>query len=71
MDVLEIIEEYLEVHGYDGLYEPGECACKSGDLAPCGNIGHSCQPGYLIDKKGEYDFYIGPKGGGVDCNEQD
>ncbi len=47
MTVKEIIEAYLKEHGYDGLYYPGECACKIGDLASCDNLNLECQPGYI------------------------
>lgn len=46
-DVLEIVEQHLEQNGYDGLFYDGECACKVGDLAPCGEINGGCEPGYL------------------------
>ena len=45
MTVLEMIEHYLRENGYDGLYNPGECACLVGDLAPCGEVGHDCMAG--------------------------
>jgi hypothetical protein len=57
---LDIIEEYLNKNGFDGLYcEGGECACMKDDLAPCGQIEHDCAGGYLQDKESnEYDFII-------------
>lgn len=62
MTVLDIVRQYLESNGYDGLYDAGECACKRDDLAPCGNIGHDCMPGYLsaCDCGDEHDWHIGP-----------
>ena len=44
--VLTIVRDYLEAHGYDGLY--GEyCACLSGDdMAPCGELSYNCAPGF-------------------------
>lgn len=48
MNVLKIVETWLRQHNFDGLVEPdGECACKLGHLAPCGQIGHGCIPGHL------------------------
>lgn len=44
--VIDIINDYLGKHGYDGLYEPGECACEKGDLGPCCSSCLSCMPGY-------------------------
>ena len=63
MNVLEIVRQYLESNGYDGLYDDGECACKRDDLAPCGSIGHDCMPGYLTacDCADEHDWHIGPE----------
>jgi hypothetical protein len=59
--VLEIVRSYLEQNGYDGLYDPGECACLKDDLAPCGQIGHSCEPGYqYAGHDPDYDWMIGP-----------
>jgi len=52
MNVKEIVEQFLEANGYDGLYnENGGCACKRDDLMPCRNVcGTSqddCRAGYL------------------------
>jgi len=48
MNVQEIIIDWLTSHGYDGLYNAdGQCACKLGDLMPCGEPGIDCAPGYL------------------------
>ena len=64
--VKEIIKEYLIKNNYDGLYIPGECACKIGDLCPCEGNCIDCQPGYFQNKEDvgyseDCDFYIGPK----------
>jgi len=62
MDVKEIVEKYLEENGFDGLFYPGECACRCGDLAPCDHILLECEPGYLDrDTTGEFDFVISSK----------
>ena len=37
MDVKQIVREYLEKNGYDGLYsENGRCGCDFEDFMPCG-----------------------------------
>ena len=69
MTIKEIITEYLKENGFDGLFFPGECACRADDLAPCENILPGCQPGYLgpcPKTCGEHDWHIaligqGPK----------
>tara|TARA_Y100000310_G_C20624286_1_gene785002 strand:- start:350 stop:529 length:180 start_codon:yes stop_codon:yes gene_type:complete len=45
--VLAILEQWLKANGYDGLYSPGECACKIGDLIVCESECSQCAPGYL------------------------
>ena len=43
----EITVDWLETHGYDGLYsEDGDCACQLSDLMPCGEPGVGCSAGY-------------------------
>ena len=65
--VKEIIKEYLIKNNYDGLFYPGECACKIDDLCPCcAEICMNCQPGYFqnkedVDYPEDCDFYIGPE----------
>lgn len=61
MDVQDIVGKWLEENGYDGLYDPGVCACKLSDLMPCGNLCPSCEAGYLCKSNGECeaDFHIG------------
>lgn len=51
MTVKEIVAKWLKDNGFDGLYECGECACKLGDIAPCGSFDAfvNCRPGYLIE----------------------
>ena len=43
MNVYDIVKEYLQSHGYDGLVGLG-CACLLDDLAPCGKVA-DCVPG--------------------------
>jgi hypothetical protein len=64
MDVFDIIETHIEEGGFDGLYNSdGECACKKGDLAPCGGIDGDCEPGYVLEGDCPiHDYHIGPKG---------
>ena len=63
LDVIEIVAEYLDREGYDGLYSScGDCACKTDDLAPCGEIHGDCAAGYLQPCPpdcGEHDWHIG------------
>jgi len=63
MTVKEIVKNYLEEHGYDGLYAPYlKCSCKIDDLMPCGVCFDDCRAGYLILCEDEdYDFCIGEK----------
>jgi len=52
---------WLKRRGFDGLYFPGECACKVDDLYPCGER-CDCKPGVLKPCDcGEHDWHIGPK----------
>jgi len=61
MDVKEIMTEYLTEKGFDGLFYPGECACKSEDLMPCDASCLACEPGCLIPSEDtDFDFKIGP-----------
>jgi len=57
--IADIVTKFLEDNGYDGLYLPGECACKLDDLFPCGQVDLWCQRGYLQEGDDEFDFYIG------------
>ena len=61
MDVQDIVDEWLKANGYSGLYCPGECACKVGNLFPCGYSSNDCYAGYEIPCDcGDHDFHIGP-----------
>lgn len=54
----------LRKHGYDGLYFPGECACKTDDLYPCGERQSGCLPGVLKpcpEDCQEHNWHIGPR----------
>jgi len=48
MTVKEIIKTYLREHGYDGLYNNGECGCEIDDIGPCESIIDDCRPGYKV-----------------------
>jgi len=48
MTLIEIVEKYLADNGFDGLYSHQDCACKKGDLFPCGSPFDDCKPGYLF-----------------------
>ena len=60
--VEDIVLEWLKENGYDGLYNPGKCACEISDLFPCGgqDCYLECMPGYKTKIKpgSEYDFII-------------
>jgi hypothetical protein len=60
IDVLDMITEYLEQHGYHGLYNPdGECACTPPGLAPCSNMSQHCVAGWMAPCDcGEHDWHI-------------
>jgi hypothetical protein len=62
MDVIDIVRWYLRKHGYDGLYQRGECVCSVDDLMPCGEYAGCCRPGYKGPCDGtcggECDFHI-------------
>ena len=71
MTVIQIIAEYLEQNKYDGLYQPGECACLKDDLAPCGQVENGCEPGHKTDAPGNCpsDWHIGAKNSDNECSE--
>lgn len=48
MIVSQIVKQWLQEHGYDGLVqEDGECACMVSCLAPCCELGKDCKAGVL------------------------
>jgi len=65
--VLEIVRQWLEEHGYDGLYT-SNCGCPIDDLAPCaaedGERFLNCRAGYKQSREHEKGFcrglWIGP-----------
>ena len=58
--VKSIIEDYLREHGFDGLFNPGECSCRMDDLFLCETAQTDCMPGYLM-----------PCPGGDECDCED
>jgi len=62
MTLKEIVRQWLDEHGYDGLYREGECGCLKDDLMPCDNPSEHCEAGYRLPcENGEWDFLIGPR----------
>ena len=60
MTVREIIKQYLDANGFDGLFDD-DCACQKGDLCPCDSNCMDCQPGYKTSCPadcGEHDWHI-------------
>ncbi len=49
IDVKEIVKQYLEQNGFDGL-AGDECGCLIDDFFPCDGPGPDCQPGYKIEQ---------------------
>jgi len=54
----DMIREWLESHGYDGLYhkyEDDPCGCRKDDLCSCESSPRFCLPGYAHeDEHGRY-----------------
>jgi hypothetical protein len=44
----DLLKPWLKEHGYDGLYNNEECACRVDELAPCGWSPDVCEclPGH-------------------------
>lgn len=68
MIVKDIIKDYLELKGFDGLYNDNECGCENSDLIPCDEDFRFCEPGYKTkcipgqcNADGDCPFHIGAK----------
>mgnify|MGYP001014837029 CR=1 FL=1 len=61
--VLDIIRNYLDAHGFDGLFNSlNPCACKKDDLAPCAGLQEDCRTGYIVPMDcPDHEFHIGPE----------
>jgi hypothetical protein len=58
MDVKQIVREYLEKNGYDGLYsENGRCGCDFEDFMPCGFQDAFCEVGHKVEVSPEESEY--------------
>lgn len=66
MNVIDMVEHWLEIQGYEGLYYEDMCSCETSNLAPCGQIQGDCQPGYKLPCNcgDSCDFHIGPRKAG-------
>ena len=54
--IKEIIKDYLEKNGYDGLFNGNiPCGCLKDDLNPCGEPFDECLPGYRGACSGDCD----------------
>lgn len=52
--VKEIVKEYLEANGHDGLFNPdAECGCYLDNLVPCACINEECMSGYAVRLDGQ------------------
>ena len=60
MDVGDIVAEYLEAHGYDGLCNiDAECGCTLDDWIPCQCLSENCLPGWKAPCPcGDHDWHI-------------
>ena len=60
MTVLEIVEKFLILRGYSGLYdEYDECGCEISDLAPCSEMKETCEAGYKAECTEECEHEVG------------
>ena len=58
MNVYDMIREYLERNGYNGLVsDDGECGCVLDDLAPCDEM-NNCWAAYRWPGDEESPFYM-------------
>lgn len=64
MTVYDIVKQYLQDNGYDGLCNKDhECGCWIDDLLCCDEIGMNCEPAYrapcgICRKREEEDCYV-------------
>lgn len=72
IEVRDIVADWLQKKGFDGLYDPGCCACEIGDLMPCDNPNHGCVAGYKVMKKDsdecEADWHMTSNKENFECN---
>jgi hypothetical protein len=48
MTVIEIVKNYIEENGFDGLCNE-DCGCMLGDIPLCGDPFYDCIPAYFHD----------------------
>lgn len=49
MNGKEILTDWLQSNGYDGLYDSSDnCFCLISDLMPCNSCPDFCEAGYII-----------------------
>ncbi len=47
MNINDIVKQWLEANGYDGLFfGEWDCGCENSNLYPCGERFHDCVPAY-------------------------
>lgn len=51
MTVLDMVKAALEAGGYDGLFQPGACACLISDLSPGNCLRENCSAGHKVHSK--------------------
>jgi len=71
MELRKLLKDSLERNGFDGLFNPGVCACKLDDLCPCDEPSILCEGGVLQTGDDDHcencegtdkcDFHIGPR----------
>ena len=72
MTTREIVKEYLEKNGYDGLYS-SYCSCALNDLMPCDDeVCAGCEAGYFVKieackKCTDYNFCISQEKDSTEC----
>ncbi len=74
MTLHDIVKEWLEKNGYEGLYSvDADCGCKLDDLMPCGEPGMNCRAGHVVPcdpetcgADGDCPWHIGKK----DCTQK-